>query len=59
MDISGSLEDLQDQNVIVYLLRIFRDKYYSRVRGRRPQGLGLGDSGTRTSRRSSFRNFRA
>ena len=31
MDISGSLEDLQDQNVIVYLLRVFRDKYYSRV----------------------------
>ena len=32
MDISGSLEDLQDQNVIVYLLRVFRDKYYSKVR---------------------------
>ncbi len=32
MDISGSLEDLQDQNVIVYLLRVFRNKYYSKVR---------------------------
>jgi hypothetical protein len=31
MDISGSLEDLQDQNVIVYLLRVFRDKYYSKA----------------------------
>ena len=31
MDISGSLEDLQDQNVIVYLLRVFRDKYYTKA----------------------------
>ena len=34
MDISGSLEDLQDQNVIVYLLRVFRDKYYSKAPSR-------------------------
>ena len=32
MDISGSLEDLQDQNVIVYLLRVFREKYYLKAR---------------------------
>ena len=39
MDISGSLEDLQDQNVIVYLLRVFRNKYYSKVRARATTAL--------------------
>ncbi len=51
MDISGSLEDLQDQNVIVYLLRMFRDKYYSKVRRwpcRRTDRAGVDASGAAT-----------